>query len=55
LSGGLIASFTFGVLADSTTVDIGILSAISMAGGYVLLGGLWYFVFRDKSRKKPKP
>jgi hypothetical protein len=40
------------VLADAETADIAILSVVSMAGGYILLAGLWYFVFRDKSRDK---
>ncbi|HEY1457886.1 MAG TPA: hypothetical protein VGF15_05155 [Solirubrobacteraceae bacterium] len=30
---------------------IAVLSAISIVGGYLLLAGLWYFVFRDRSRK----
>ncbi len=40
------------VLADATGTDVAILSVVSMAGGYLLLAGLWYFVFRDKSRDK---
>jgi hypothetical protein len=51
---GLSRVLTAGVLADSTTTDIAILSVISMAGGYLLLAGLWYFVFRDKSGDEHK-
>jgi hypothetical protein len=52
---GLIGVHMAAILADATTSDIAILSVISMAGGYLLLAGLWYFVFRDKSRDKRKP
>jgi hypothetical protein len=52
LLGELGRILAVGVLADSTTTDIAILSVISMAGGYLLLAGLWYFVFRDKSHDK---
>jgi hypothetical protein len=51
----LLLGIATGVLADSTNTDIAILSVASMAGGYVLLAGLWYFVFRDKAREKRKP
>ncbi len=40
------------LLADATSADIAILSAISIVAGYVLLAGLWYFVFRDRSGDK---
>jgi hypothetical protein len=33
---------------------IAVLSTISIVGGYLLLAGLWYFVFRDKSPKAPE-
>jgi hypothetical protein len=55
MSVALVGMHTTAVLADATTTDIAILSVISMAGGYLLLAGLWYFVFRDKSRDKHKP
>jgi hypothetical protein len=29
-----------------------VIAAVSMASGYLLLAGLWYFVFRDKARAK---
>jgi hypothetical protein len=38
-------------LADATSTDIAILSLASMIGGYLLLAGLWYFVFREKRDK----
>jgi hypothetical protein len=37
---------------DST--GIAILSVVSMALCYLLLAGLWYFVFRDKARARRK-
>jgi hypothetical protein len=39
-------------LADATSTDIAILSLASMIGGYLLLAGLWYFVFREKREEK---
>jgi hypothetical protein len=34
---------------------IAVISAISIAGGYLLLAGLWYFVFRDRSSADDLP
>jgi hypothetical protein len=31
---------------------LAVISVVSMVSGYVLLAGLWYFVFRDKAREK---
>jgi hypothetical protein len=33
-------------------VSIAVVSVVSIAGGYLLLAALWYFVFRDKAQKK---
>jgi len=30
---------------------IAVISLVSIVGGYVLLAGLWYFVFRDRASK----
>jgi hypothetical protein len=38
--------------ATDTDTDIAILSLASMIGGYLLLAGLWYFVFREKREEK---
>jgi len=34
---------------------IAVISAISIIGGYLLLAGLWYFVFRDRSTDDAPP
>ncbi len=31
---------------------LAIISVVSMASGYILLGLLWWFVFREKAREK---
>ena len=31
---------------------LAIISVVSIASGYILLAGLWYFVFREKAREK---
>lgn len=41
-----------GESAGGNSTGIAIISVISMAGGYLLLAGLWYFVFREKARAK---
>jgi hypothetical protein len=41
-----------GESAGGNSTGIAIISAVSMAGGYLLLAGLWYFVFREKARAK---
>ncbi len=30
------------------------ISVVSIVGGYLLLAGLWYFVFREKAQDKHK-
>lgn len=32
---------------------IAVVALASIVGGYLLLAGLWYFVFRDRHRKPP--
>ncbi len=31
---------------------IAVISVVSIVSGYLLLAGLWYFVFREKAREK---
>ena len=33
---------------------IAVLSLVSIVGGFLLLGALWYFVFREKAQDKRK-
>ncbi len=41
-----------GESATGNSTDIAIISAVSIVFGYLALAALWYFVFRDKTRKK---
>jgi len=41
-----------GESAGGNSTGIAIISVVSMAAGYLLLAGLWYFVFREKARAK---
>jgi hypothetical protein len=41
-----------GESANANNTPIAIISVVSIVFGYVLLAGLWYFVFRDKTRAK---
>jgi uncharacterized membrane protein len=41
-----------GESAGNNNTGLAIISVVSMAGGYLLLFGLWWFVFRDKSRAR---
>ncbi len=43
-----------GEAETSNNFGLGVLSVVSIALGYVGLLALWFFVFRDKSRKKRK-
>jgi hypothetical protein len=43
-----------GESASASNTPIAIISIVSIVFGYLLLAGLWYFVFRDKSRAKRK-
>jgi hypothetical protein len=33
---------------------IAVISAVSIVVGYLLIAGLWYFVFRDRARARRK-
>ena len=37
-----------------SSTAIAVLSVVSIAGGYLLLFGLWYFVFRDRGEEPPQ-
>lgn len=41
-----------GESAGGNSTGIAIISVVSMVAGYLLLAGLWYFVFREKARAK---
>jgi hypothetical protein len=41
-----------GEAEGSNNIGLGVISVVSMAVGYVGLFALWWFVFRDRSRKK---
>ncbi len=41
-----------GESAGNNNTGLDVISVVSMAGGYLLLAGLWWFVFRDKARAR---
>ncbi len=41
-----------GESASGNSTGIAVISLVSIVFGYLLLAALWYFVFRDKARKK---
>jgi hypothetical protein len=47
-----------GESAGASSTGLAIISVVSMVFGYLLLAGLWYFVFSEKARtrrrKRPK-
>jgi predicted permease len=43
-----------GESATGNSTGIAVISLVSIVFGYLLLAGLWYFVFRDKDRAKRK-
>jgi hypothetical protein len=40
-----------GESVSSSNTAVAAISIVSILGGYLLLAGLWYFVFRDKARE----
>jgi hypothetical protein len=38
--------------AGGESTGIAVISAISLVVGYLLIAGLWYFVFRDRARTR---
>jgi hypothetical protein len=43
-----------GESAGGESTGIAVISAVSIVAGYLLIAGLWYFVFRDRSRARRK-
>jgi hypothetical protein len=41
-----------GESVTSNNTGLAVISVVSIVSGYLLLAGLWYFVFRDKARAK---
>ncbi len=41
-----------GESANDNNTGLAVISVVSMAAGYLLLAGLWWFVFRDKARAR---
>ena len=43
-----------GESVNNNNTAIAAVSLVSIVGGFLLLGGLWYFVFREKAQDKRK-
>ena len=43
-----------GESATGNSTAIAVIALVSMVAGYVLLAGLWYFVFREEARSRRK-
>ena len=43
-----------GESAGGESTGIAVISAVSIVVGYLLIAGLWYFVFRDRARRRRK-
>jgi len=43
-----------GESAGGESTGIAVISAVSIVVGYLLIAGLWYFVFRDRARGRRK-
>jgi hypothetical protein len=41
-------------VTNNNTTAIAAVSLVSIVGGFLLLGALWYFVFREKAQDKRK-
>jgi hypothetical protein len=41
-------------VTNSNNTAIAAVSLVSIVGGFLLLGALWYFVFREKAQDKRK-
>ena len=41
-----------GESANRSNVGLAVISVVSMVFGYLLIAGLWFFVFRDKARAR---
>ncbi|MEA2314042.1 MAG: hypothetical protein QOI03_734 [Solirubrobacteraceae bacterium] len=43
-----------GESVNAKSTGLGVISLVSIVFGYLLIAGLWYFVFREKARTKRK-
>jgi hypothetical protein len=43
-----------GESVTASNTGLAVISVVSMVFGYLLIAGLWYFVFREKAREKRK-
>jgi hypothetical protein len=43
-----------GESVTGNNTGVGVITVVSIVFGYVLLGALWWFVFRDKARSRRK-
>jgi hypothetical protein len=43
-----------GEAEGANSIGLGVISLVSIVLGWVVLAGLWWFVFRDKSQSKRK-
>jgi hypothetical protein len=43
-----------GESATGNSTSIALVALVSMVVGYLVLAGLWYFVFREKARSRRK-
>jgi hypothetical protein len=41
-----------GESVNASNTGLAVISIVSIVSGYLLLAGLWFFVFRDKARAK---
>lgn len=41
-----------GESVNANNTGLAVISIVSIVSGYLLLAGLWFFVFRDKARAK---
>jgi hypothetical protein len=41
-----------GESANQSNTGLAVISVVSMVFGYLLIAGLWYFVFREKARAR---
>ncbi len=41
-----------GEAVDANNTGLAVISLVSIVLGYLLIAGLWYFVFREKARTK---
>jgi hypothetical protein len=46
------ATLSSQVLGSATGTGLAIIAMVSLVGGYILLAGLWYFVFREKPAER---